>query len=675
MNTSSFAPFRRVVAGYGLVAFLWILLSDRAVDLLFQDQVVRNNVQTWKGWLFVLVTTALLYVLLRRVYLRMQLAATHELEALRREARTATLLHALAEGSSDAIFAKDRDGRYLLFNQAASRATGQPVDAVLGRDDGAVFPSEQARMIRANDRQVMEQDRTQTFEEKLDTASGPVTYLATKGPLHDATGVVGMFGISRDISEMVHVRRQLQLSEHRYRLFFEANPQPMWVCDLGTQRFLAVNDAAVAHYGYSRDEFVGMSQDDIHPPVQLTALHQDLTRGERGAAQGQAGSWLHRCKDGRLIEVEISTSDIEFEGHPARIVLALDVSARNRFERERDAAHNQLQDVLSRVTDAFVSIGADRRFNYVNERAARLADRRSPAELVGKLVSELFPDETVRSFEAAYRRAVNSGQAVVVEDWFAPWQRWMELRIFASEQGASAYITDITERKQTALDLQHSQQALADLSRRLMVQEQDTVRRIAQALHDQLGQQLSSARLYLDVAMEQAGAAEHDALSRGSSLLDTAIAELRHVLRDMRPPLLEEQGLAAALDNELRSSPAQDMGLRVELELGTTVQGVRWPDAVEFAAFMIAREAIANAVRHARATFVKVSLDGGTSHLRLRIEDDGQGIDETDLQRRSGHLGLVGMRERAQVIGAKLTVERGTVAGTVVELTLEAEVA
>ncbi|MBP8272076.1 MAG: PAS domain-containing protein, partial [Sphaerotilus sp.] len=554
-------------------------------------------------------------------------------------------------------------------------ATGQPADAVLGRDDGAVFPSEQARMIRANDRQVMEQDRTQTFEEKLDTASGPVTYLATKGPLHDATGVVGMFGISRDISEMVHVRRQLQLSEHRYRLFFEANPQPMWVCDLGTQRFLAVNDAAVAHYGHSRDEFVGMSQDDIHPPVQLTALHQDLTRGERGAAQGQAGSWLHRCKDGRLIEVEISTSDIEFEGHPARIVLALDVSARNRFERERDAAHNQLQDVLSRVTDAFVSIGADRRFNYVNERAARLADRRSPAELVGKLVSELFPDETVRSFEAAYRRAVNSGQAVVVEDWFAPWQRWMELRIFASEQGASAYITDITERKQTALDLQHSQQALADLSRRLMVQEQDTVRRIAQALHDQLGQQLSSARLYLDVAMEQAGAAEHDALSRGSSLLDTAIAELRHVLRDMRPPLLEEQGLAAALDNELRSSPAQDMGLRVELELGTTVQGVRWPDAVEFAAFMIAREAIANAVRHARATFVKVSLDGGTSHLRLRIEDDGQGIDETDLQRRSGHLGLVGMRERAQVIGAKLTVERGTVAGTVVELTLEAEVA
>ena len=657
------------------MAFLWILLSDRAVDLLFQDQVVRNNVQTWKGWLFVLVTTALLYVLLRRLYLRMQQAAAHQLDALRREARTATLLHALAEGSSDAIFAKGRDGRYLLFNQAAALATGQSVESVIGHDDGDVFPAEQARMIKANDRQVMEQDRTQTFEEKLDTARGPVTYLATKGPLHDATGVIGMFGISRDITEMVEVRRQLQQSERRYRLFFDANPQPMWVCDLTTQRFLAVNDAAVAHYGYSRDEFVGMSLDDIHPPVQLTALHQDLARGERGEMHGLAhtGSWLHRCKDGRLIEVEISASDIEFEGHPARIVLSLDVSARNRFERERDAAHRQLQDVLSRVTDAFVSIGADRRFNYVNERAALLAGRRSPAELVGKQVNELFPDETVRSFEAAYRRAVNSGQAVVIEDWFAPWQRWMELRIFPSEQGASAYITDITERKQTALDLQHSQQALADLSRRLMVQEQDTVRRIAQALHDQLGQQLGSARLYLDVAMEQAGAAEHDALSRGSSLLDTAIAELRHVLRDMRPPLLEEQGLAAALDNELRSSPAQDMGLSVELELGATVQGVRWPDAVEFAAFMIAREAIANAVRHARATFVKVSLDGGTSHLRLRIEDDGQGIDESDLQRRSGHLGLVGMRERAHVIGAKLTVERGAVAGTVVELTLEAE--
>jgi signal transduction histidine kinase len=253
---------------------------------------------------------------------------------------------------------------------------------------------------------------------------------------------------------------------------------------------------------------------------------------------------------------------------------------------------------------------------------------------------------------------------------------WLEVRLFPSDEGVSAYITDISERKRSEQALLQSQNALSKLSMQLMAQERETARRIGQALHDQLGQQLGSARLYLDVAMAQAAVVDsvpptRNPLSQVSALLDGAIAEVRHVLRDMRPPLLEDQGLAAALDNELRLSPAQDLGLRVALELGSAVRGLRWPDAVEYASFMIAREAIGNALRHAQGTCIRVALDGDPGHLSLRIEDDGVGLEPANLQGRPGHLGMVGMRERAAAIGARLVVERGAQGGTVVALTLE----
>jgi signal transduction histidine kinase len=92
---------------------------------------------------------------------------------------------------------------------------------------------------------------------------------------------------------------------------------------------------------------------------------------------------------------------------------------------------------------------------------------------------------------------------------------------------------------------------------------------------------------------------------------------------------------------------------------------------VEYASFMIAREAIGNALRHAQGTCIRVALDGDPGHLSLRIEDDGVGLEPANLQGRPGHLGMVGMRERAAAIGARLVVERGAQGGTVVALTLE----
>ena len=670
-GSHSFIPFQRIVLGYVAVSLLWILLSDQAVEWLAPADLYPV-LQTWKGWVFVGVTAALLYGLLRRVHRQMQAAAERELEAAQREARSALLLRALVEGSADAIFAKDLAGRYLLFNREAARLTAQSAQAVLGQDDRALFPPEQAAELMANDRMVMEQGRAVTFEETLDTAQGPVTFLATKGPLRDETGVKGMFGISRDVTEMVRVREALRRSERRYRQMFEASPLAMWVHDPQAGRFLDVNAAAVAQYGFSREEFLDMPLERLHPPAPLLALHQDFSRLEQDAvAQGaREGSWLHRCKDGHLIEVEVSSSAVDFEGRPAQLTLVLDVSARNRLQRERDAVNQRLAHVLERVTDAFVAIDRGQHLTYVNERAAQWLKPGTPArDLQGLFVWDLVPEAIGSVFQDAVHQALDSGQQTVAEDWYDAWQCWVELRVYPSPQGATAYFTDVSARRISEEAVKQSRRELSALSQQLLHQERVTHQRVAQSLHDRLGQQLGGARLYLDIVQEQLGTPS-DAMASLCASLEDAIAEVRDVLRDLRPPLLTEQGLLAALENELLHSPAKALGVSVQLSTSGPVKGLRWPNDVEYAFFMIAREAIGNALRHARARTLSVRLEASAGELRLQVQDDGIGMTERELAGVPGHLGLVGMRERSAAMGAHLTVSASPGQGTRVEAVL-----
>jgi two-component system, cell cycle sensor histidine kinase and response regulator CckA len=141
--------------------------------------------------------------------------------------------------------------------------------------------------------------------------------------------------IARRVATTVETARllgSLERSEARYRLLFEQNPLPMWVYDAETLAFLAVNDAAIRHYGYARAEFLGMAITEIRPREDVDDLLADLeARGGPGSTN--PGTWRHQKKDGTLIDVEITAGRVIFEGRPAALVLAHDVSERRRLER------------------------------------------------------------------------------------------------------------------------------------------------------------------------------------------------------------------------------------------------------------------------------------------------------------------------------------------------------
>src|SRR5579864_815393 len=128
---------------------------------------------------------------------------------------------------------------------------------------------------------------------------------------------------------------ELRKSEEQYRLLFQANPHPMWVFDVETLRFLAVNDAALHHYGYSLTEFLNMTVKDIRPPEELLQFKENMRSQRHSATLGfYSEPWKHKKKDGTVIDVEISAHVIAFRGRRAKLVMVNDVTERKKLEEQ-----------------------------------------------------------------------------------------------------------------------------------------------------------------------------------------------------------------------------------------------------------------------------------------------------------------------------------------------------
>ncbi len=153
--------------------------------------------------------------------------------------------------------------------------------------------------------------------------------------------------------ERKRVAEELSSSEARYRRLFDANPLPMWVYDLETLAFLAVNDAAVEHYGYTREQFLAMTIADIRSELDVSALMKSVNVESAGISH--SGVWRHRKRDGGIIEVEITSHHIDFSGRGAKLVLANDIT--ERVEQDRKIARlTRIRAVLGGISSAMLRL-------------------------------------------------------------------------------------------------------------------------------------------------------------------------------------------------------------------------------------------------------------------------------------------------------------------------------
>jgi PAS domain S-box-containing protein len=153
--------------------------------------------------------------------------------------------------------------------------------------------------------------------------------------------IIAVVVIGHDLTIRKNAQLRVRESEERYRTLFEQNPLPMWVFDLDTLKFLAVNEAAIRHYGYSREEFLSMTLENIRPKEDISVLFHDLAAiSERG---NEVNVRRHRKRDGSLIQVEVYARDFVLENRRARLVLANDVTAQKIAEEQVRKLNDELE--------------------------------------------------------------------------------------------------------------------------------------------------------------------------------------------------------------------------------------------------------------------------------------------------------------------------------------------
>ncbi len=349
--------------------------------------------------------------------------------------------------------------------------------------------------------------------------------------------------------EVKRVVDQLLASEKKYKLLFEHNPLPMWMMTMPDMNIADVNDAAVHHYGYSRNEFLKLNLRDIHPQSDVNVFLSYMR--ERSSGSHHAGVWRQYKKNRNIIFVEIYAYSMQLEGRDVRLVLSHDITQKIEAEKK-----------LKR------SIG--------------------------------------------------------------------EIRML------TGHLQEVREEER---------------------------KNIARDIHDELGQQLTILKMDVAWIIKKLRNPDEVLTDQLKGLLDTidgTIKSVRRMCSELRPALLDDLGLIAAMEWQAREFE-KNTGIAVELTLPG--EALRLVTEIKTGLFRIFQESLTNIARHAQAREVKVNLQEGDKTLVLDIRDDGKGFD-TSLLNEKRTLGILGMEERSLMMGGKYVIESEPGKGTTVKVTV-----
>ena len=235
-------------------------------------------------------------------------------------------------------------------------------------------------------------------------------------------------------------------------------------------------------------------------------------------------------------------------------------------------------------------------------------------------------------------------------------------------------------RTDAAEEIRNSREHLQALSLRQQTLREEERKRIALEIHDELGQALTGLKMEIHLLNRQIKAIKDCEETTAASeriedllrLSDGAVQTVRRIATELRPPILDDLGLAAAIEWQ-----AQEFARRTGLScvVSTNVETERLDSDLATAVFRVFQETLTNIIRHAEANTITVNLKKSDRKLVLRVEDDGKGIQETETENGDGNggaaqsLGILGMHERARLVGGELEVFGGAENGTVVLLT------
>lgn len=619
-------------------------------------------------------------------------------------------MQAILDNCPALIFQKDLDGRYLQVNRQFERFSLSP-GQVIGRTDYELFAPEIAAGFVATDRKVIDAGRGVEFEETAVSENGLHAYLVHKFPLLDAAGnIYAVGGISTDITARKRAEDDLRKQKEILQKIFDHIPVMIRFLD-ENGRIKLVNREWERTLGWSLEEIEGRDL-DIFAELYPDPEYRQTVLSFIAASTGEFTELRTKIRNGEVIDTAFANVRLE-DG--TNIGIGRDITDSKRAA-----------DLLSRQTaqlaalheiDLEISAESDlsRILEVVTIRAAELLaasdcstyirDRDDATLTTVASLNSKFVGLRLEEGEGLAGRAFGSGEVQMVDDYgrwpgrtqifdcgslgpaiAAPlkWQQTVIGAIALSRKRGKEPFTDEDSTflegfaaeaaiaiHQTTLfeEIQEGQRRLQVLSHRLIDAQEAERKRLARELHDQIGQALTAVQISLQTL--QAGTRDTSAKVLEDSLviIDEAIQQVHDLSLDLRPSLLDDLGLVAALRWYVgRVASRAGLAHRFKADVAT-----RLAPEVETACFRIAQEALTNVLRHAGATNVSVEVTYANSDLRLLVRDNGVGFDVRAAMRRTGlnaSLGLQGMQERAAAIGGSVDIKSNPRRGTKVQATL-----
>ena len=324
----------------------------------------------------------------------------------------------------------------------------------------------------------------------------------------------------------------------------------------------------------------------------------------------------------------------------------------------------ELKDIFERVTDGFIALDKNWCYTYVNKKAGEIL-RRDPSYLIGKNIWDEFPDpDTNTHFYKAYHKAMDEQKYVYLEDYFEPYNFWMENHIHPSYNGISIYFRDVTEKRNAQEELVKMNYKFRNLSAHLQNSREDERMKIAREIHDELGQSTTALKLnmsWLSKKNLSEEVAVKNRIDDTINLLNDMVKSIRRISQDLRPSILDNLGLCAAIEwyiGEFEKRTSIKCTFDNQL-----IDDSNLTNNVKTTLFRICQESLTNVMRHAEATCVDCVLKRNQNEVILSIHDNGKGFNITQ---KNKSFGLLGMQERASMINGNLIIKSAPDNGTTI---------
>ena len=596
----------------------------------------------------------------------------------------------VVEGARDIIFTISVDSTFTSLNPAFESVTQWPRSQWIGEPFMTLLHPDDAGFCQDVVQAILERGAPLTCSMQISMKPGGyITGEFVGTPQVRQGRVVGVLGIIRDVTERRRIEDALRVSEERLRSIVQSTTDAIVLVN-ALLKVAFWNKGAEETFGYAADDIIGQPvtmiiQEQYHE--QLDRHVQRVRLLDSPLVASKTLELVGRRKDGGEFPLELSVTSWKGKSDLFFTMILRDISERRSAEEQLDRLHHHNQVVLNSAGEGIYGVDREGRLTFVNPAAAKMFawdaqaligqsihplvhrnddNRSSLTEPCCPIVETITKGELREQVDTTFWR--KDGTSFPVEYVSTPIQERGEI------VGAVVVFKDTTERKRAEAQLQDSLRRLRKLSGRMEGIREEERGRIARELHDELGVGLTCLKIDLSrlggligERLSSVERAKVDEKIRGmKEQVDSTITSVQRIVAELRPGVLDDLGLVAAIEWQCRDFQRRT---GIACHCAVSHEDLRVDPEHATAVFRICQEALTNVTRHAQATEVQVRLEDQGVGLLLQVSDNGQGIPHDRLADAKS-FGLLGMRERAGLLGGDVQIKTREGEGTTILLHL-----